>query len=72
MSFFMGCKKRDLSDGSRSINGEDCKTVRKEYDNINSMSIDVFADGLSRPGYATILVNCLKNTERQLNQLYTL
>ena len=36
----MGSKKRDLSDGCKSRNGEDSKKIR-DYGNINSMADDV-------------------------------
>ena len=52
--------------------GEDCKKVTEDYDNINSLPDDVFADGLSSPGCAKILVKCLRNIQRQVNELYTL
>lgn len=55
MSFFMGSKKRDLMDESKSRNGEDSKNVRKDYDNVNSISDNVFPDGLSSPGFAKLL-----------------
>ena len=68
----MGSKKRDLSDGFKSRNGEVSKKVREDYDNINSIPDDIFADGLSSPGCVKDLVNCLRNIERQVNELYTL
>ena len=50
----MGSKKRDLMDESKSRNGEDSKNVRKDYDNVNSISDNVFPDGLSSPGFAKL------------------
>lgn len=41
----MTSKKRDLSEGSNSRNGEDRKKVREDYDNINSMPDDVSSNG---------------------------
>ena len=49
MSFFLGGKKRDLSDGSKSRDGDDSKKVKEQYESINSMPDDVFTDGLSSP-----------------------
>ena len=40
MSFLMGNKKRDLSDGSKSRNGKGSQKI-KDYDNINSMPDNV-------------------------------
>ena len=53
----MGNKKRDISDGPKSRNGEDSKKIKEDYDNINSMSDDVFADALSSPNCTKILIN---------------
>ena len=36
------------------------------------MPDDIFADGLSSPSCAKIVVNCLRNIERQVNELYIL
>ena len=72
MSFLLGSHKRDLSNGPKSRNGEDSKKIREDYDNIDSMPRDVFADGLMCPGCENIISNCLKNIERQVNELYTL
>ena len=44
MSFFLGSKKRDLSDKSRD--GEDSKKV-KESHNLSSLLDEVFSDGLN-------------------------
>ena len=62
MSFFLGNKKRDLSDKSR--NGEDAKKVKE--------NAEVFSDGLNSPECAKILVNCLRNIENQVKELFTL
>ena len=68
MSFFLGNKKRDLSDKSR--NGEDAKKVRENAESIGSLSDEVFSDGLNSPECAKILVNCLRNIENQVKKLY--
>ena len=68
----MDSKKRDLSDGSKSENGEDSKKIRVDYDNVNSMVDEVFRNGLSLKSCAKILVYCLKNIESQMNELYIL
>ena len=70
MSFFWGGKKRDLSDGSKSRDGDDSKKVKEQYESINSMPDDVFTDGLSSPNCAKILINCLRNIETQVKDLY--
>ena len=57
MSFFLGSKKRDLSDKSR--NGEDSKKHRENSDNSSSLPDDVSSDGFSSPECAKILINCL-------------
>ena len=68
----MVSNKRDISDGSEFRNGEDSRKVREDYDNINFISDDTFTDVLSPPCCAKLLVHCLRNIERQLNQLYPL
>ena len=72
MSFFGGGKKRDLSDGSKSKDVDDCKKVKEQYDTINSMPDDVFIDGLSSPTCAKMLLNCLKTIETRVADLYSL
>ena len=46
MSFFLGSKKRDLSDKSKDR--EDSKKV-KESDSLSSLPDKVFSDGLNSP-----------------------
>ena len=70
MSFLGGGKKRDLSDGSKSRDGDDSQKVKEQYESINSMPDDVFTDGLSSPNCAKILINCLRNIETQVKDLY--
>ena len=70
MSFFLGSKKRDLSDKSR--NGEDAKKIRDESDSISSLPDDVFADGLNSPEIAKLLVGTLRNIESQVADLFKL
>ena len=71
MCFLMESKKRDLSSGSKSRNGEDSKVI-EDYGNIISMPDDVFANGLSSLGWAKILVNCFRNIERHVNELHNM
>ena len=68
MSFFLGNKKRDLSDTSKD--GEDSKKV-KESDRLSSLPDKVFSDGLNSPELAKLLVNCLKSIENQEKKLFT-
>ena len=68
MSFFLGSKKRDLSDKSKD--GEDSKKV-KESDSLSSLPDKVFSDGLNSPELAKLLVNCLKSIENQVKELFT-
>ena len=68
MSFFLGSKKRDLSDKSKD--GEDSKKV-KESDSLSSLPDKVFSDGLNSPELAKLLINCLKSIENQVKELFT-
>ena len=63
MSFFEG-KKRDLSDKSR--NGEDTKKIRENSS--NSLSDEIFEDGLNTPECVKIFFNCLKQTESDVKK----
>ena len=45
MSFFLGNKKRDLSDNSR--NGEDAKKVKESAESTGSLSDEVYSDALN-------------------------
>ena len=65
--FFMGSKKRDLSDKSRE--GEDSKKV-KESDK-SFLPEEAFSDGLNSPELAKLLVNCLKSIKIQEKELFT-
>ena len=69
MSFFLGSKKRDLSDKSKD--GEDSKKV-KESDSLSSLPDEVFSDGLNSPELAKLLINCLKSIENHVKELFTL
>ena len=68
MSFFLGSKKRDLSDKSKDR--EDSKKV-KESDSLSSLPDKVFSDGLNSPELAKLLINCLKSIENQVKELFT-
>ena len=68
MSFFLGSKKRDLSDKSKDV--EDSKKV-KESDSLSSLPDEVFSDGLNSPELAKLLINCSKSIENQVKELFT-
>ena len=68
MSFFLGSKKRDLSDKSKD--GEDSKKV-KESDSLSSLPDEVFSDGLNSPELAKLLINYSKSIENQVKELFT-
>ena len=66
--FFLGNKKRDISEKSRD---EEYLKKVKERDNISSLPDEVLSDGLNSPELAKLLVNCLKSIENQLKELFT-
>ena len=66
--FFLGSKKRDLSDKSR--NGEDSRKHRDNSDNDSSLPHDAFSDGFNSPECAEILINCLKVKVKELFVLH--
>ena len=68
MSFFLGNKKRGLSDKSR--NGEDAKKSKENTESTGSLSDEVFNDGLNSPECAKILLNCLRNIENEVKELF--
>ena len=68
MSFFLGNKKRDLSDKSRD--GEGSKYLQEQSDSLSSLSDEVFADGLNSPELAKLLVCSLRNIEVQAKDLF--
>ena len=55
MSFFLGNKKRDLSDKWR--NGEDVKKVKENAESTGCLSDEVFSNGLNSPECEKILAN---------------
>ena len=55
-----------MSDQSR--NGEDAKKVKESAERTGSLSDEVFSDGLNSPECAKILLNCLRNIEKQLKE----
>ena len=67
MSFFLGNKKRDLSEKSRDA--EDSKQRREQSDSLSSLPDVVFADGLNSPELAKLLVCSLRNIEAQVKDL---
>ena len=69
MSFFLGNKKRQvLSDKSRD--GEDSEKLRERSDSPNSLSVEVFANGLNSPELAKLLVCSLRSIEAQVKDLF--
>ena len=70
MSFFLGNKKRDWSDKSR--NGKDAKKVNENDESTGFLSEEVFSDGVNSQECAKILVNCLRNIENQVKELFIL
>ena len=66
--FFLGNEKRHLSDKSR--NGEDAKKVKENVESTRSLSDEVFSDGLNSLECAKILVNCLRNIENKIKELF--
>ena len=66
--FFLGNKKRDISEKSRD---EEYSKKVKERDNLSSLPDEVLSDGLNSPEVAKLLVNCLKSIENQLKELFT-
>ena len=66
ISFFLGSKKRDLPDKSKDW--EDSKV--KESNSLNSLTDEVFSDGLNSLELAKLLVNCLKSIENQVKELF--
>ena len=70
MSFYLGNKKRDLTD--KSGNGEDVKKVKENAESTGSLSDEVFGVGLNSPDYAKILMNCLRNIINQVKELFIL
>ena len=70
MSFFLGRKKRDLSNKSR--NGEHSKKHGENSDRASSLPDDAFRDGFNSPECTKILINCLKSIELQVKELFVL
>ena len=70
MSFFLGNNNRDLSDKSR--NGENRKKVKENAESTASLSDELFSFGFNSPECAKILVNCLRNIENQVKELFIL
>ena len=75
-SFDRSLKKRDLSDQSKEGNSRDePKNIMQEKSSIESLSEisdDVFARSLKSPACVKILFNCLRNVEKQMNEIFVL
>ena len=66
-------KKRDLSD--QSSNGDEPKRLREESSASSSSPdspSDVFQESLKSPDSMKILLNCFKNLDKQVKELYVL
>ena len=74
--FDRSSKKKDLSDQSKEGNsGDEPKKIRQEKSSIESfseMSDDVFAESLKSPACVKILINCLRNAEKQMKEIFLL
>ena len=67
--FNSSSKKRDLSD--QSCNGEEPKKAREGSLNNSSVSLyDPFTEGMKSPECFYILVNCIKNIETKIKEIY--
>ena len=71
--FWQIIKKRDLSDQSKE--GDEPKKIREETSRIESlseMSDKVCTECLKSPSCVEILFNCLRNVEKQMNEVLAL
>ena len=66
--FNSSSKKRDLSD--QSCNGEEPKKAREGSLNDSGVSLDVFTEGMKSPECLHILVNCMKNIDAKIKEIY--
>ena len=67
--FNSSSKKRDLSD--QTCNGEEPKQAREGSLNDSSVSLDdVFTEGMKSPECLHILVNCTKNIEAKIKEIW--
>ena len=67
--FNSSSKKRDLS--NQSCNGEEPKKAKKGSLNDSSVSLDdVFTKGMKSPECLHILVNCMKNIEAKIKEIW--
>ena len=66
--FNSSSEKRDLSD--QSCDGEEPKKAREGSLNDSSVSLDVFTEGMKSPECLHILVNCMKNIEAKIKEIW--
>ena len=67
--FNSSSKKRDLND--QSCNGKEPKKGREGSLNNFSVSLyDAFTEGMKSPECFYILVNCIKNNETKIKEIY--
>ena len=67
MSFFLGNNNSD-----KSRNGENRKKVKENAESTASLSDELFSYGFNSPECVKILVNCLRNIENQVKELFIL
>ena len=56
-------------------NGYGLEKIREEKSSIECLAkilSDVFAESLKSPAYVEILFNCLRNVEKQINEIFVL
>ena len=61
-------KKSKLKDNS--TNGDDPKKQHEGSLNDSQNVDNIFTEGLSSPDYVTILINCIKNMEKQIVEIF--
>ena len=64
-------KKRDLSDGSKTLD-DDSKKLRDGSSGSYTDEADIFEEGVKSVDCRKVLFNCLKDLEEKMNDLYML
>ena len=54
----------------QSCNGEEPKKAREGSLNDSGVSLDVFTEGMKSPECLHILVNCMKNIDAKIKEIY--
>ena len=65
--YFESSKRKDLSDGSQNI-----RRAKKTFTSSMSDECDVFSDALDNEGCRDIILNCLKNLEKEVKTIRSL